>query len=121
MTERKIITIKEPWASKILNGEKTIETRTWKTKYRGKVVLHASKNPKSEISGMIFAVADLVDCSEMLRSHEKDACCEVYPRANSWFLKNIRPTILKEFKGQLGLRDFNCKLIDLQKGDVLFA
>lgn len=114
----KIITVKEPWASKILNGEKTIETRTWKTKHRGKILLHASQNPKSEISGCIFAIADLVDCSEMLRSHEKDACCEVYPRANSWFLKNIRPTIPKQVKGKLGLWEFDCEIRDLKDGHL---
>ena len=99
----KVITIKEPWASKILNGEKTIETRTWKTNYRGPILLHASKNPKSEISGKIFARAILVDIQMMTKQHEKEACCEIYPRANSWFLEDITPTSQVNVKGKLGL------------------
>jgi len=106
----KVLTIKEPWASMILEGKKTIETRTWKTDYRGQILLHASKNPKSKISGCIFASAEIVDCKEMIQAHEKLACCEVYPKANSWFLKNIKQTELKEVKGKLGLWNFDCEL-----------
>jgi len=99
----KALSIKEPWATMILEGKKTIETRTWKTKHRGKILLCASKNPKSEISGKAFAIAELVDCIEMKISHEEDACCEVYPRANSWILKNIEIINPFEVKGNLGL------------------
>lgn len=106
----KVLTIREPWASLILEGKKTIETRTWKTKHRGTILLHASKNPKSKISGCIFAVATLKDCQEMIKEHEEKACCEVYPNANSWFLEDIKPTELKEIKGNLGLWDFDCEI-----------
>ncbi|GAH18321.1 unnamed protein product, partial [marine sediment metagenome] len=37
------ISIKSPWWQKILSGEKTIETRTWRTKYRGDILICASK------------------------------------------------------------------------------
>ena len=99
----KAISIKEPWASLIRNGEKTIETRVWKTDYRGKLLLCCSKNPKSGISGMAFAIADLVGCREMIEDDEPDAMCEIYPRANSWFLKNVTPIKPFPVKGQLRL------------------
>ena len=102
----KVLTIKEPWASMILKGEKTIETRTWKTKYRGKILLHASKNPKSNISGFIFATAEIVDCLPMIKDDEKFACCEVYPKAYSWFLNNVQPIVPIKEKGKLGLWDW---------------
>ena len=38
----KAISIKQPWASLIVHGIKDIENRTWATKYRGKVLIHAS-------------------------------------------------------------------------------
>lgn len=38
----KAITIKQPWASLIVEGIKDIENRTWPTKYRGRVLIHAS-------------------------------------------------------------------------------
>lgn len=41
----KTITIKNPWAYLICSGEKNIENRTWPTKYRGRVLVHASASP----------------------------------------------------------------------------
>ena len=37
----KAITIKQPWASLIVDGVKDIENRTWPTNYRGLVLVHA--------------------------------------------------------------------------------
>ena len=39
----KAISIRQPWAWLIVNGYKDIENRTWDTKYRGMVLIHASK------------------------------------------------------------------------------
>lgn len=39
----KAISIRQPWAWLIVNGYKDIENRTWNTKYRGPVLIHASK------------------------------------------------------------------------------
>ena len=39
----KAITIKQPWASLIAAGLKDIENRTWKTNFRGRVLIHAAK------------------------------------------------------------------------------
>ncbi len=99
----KALSIKGHWAVKILEGKKTIETRTWKTNYRGKILLCASQSPESEISGKAFAVADLVDCKPMNKGDEFWACCRVYPKANSWFLENVTPIKQFDVKGQLGL------------------
>lgn len=41
----KALTIKQPWASLIVEGIKDIENRTWKTKYRGRIYIHASQKP----------------------------------------------------------------------------
>lgn len=40
----KAITIRQPWASLIALGEKKIETRSWQTKYRGPILIHAGKS-----------------------------------------------------------------------------
>jgi hypothetical protein len=37
----KCITVKQPWASLIVHGIKDIENRTWKTNFRGRVLIHA--------------------------------------------------------------------------------
>ena len=39
----KALTIRQPWASLIAAGVKTIETRSWSTKYRGPLAIHAGK------------------------------------------------------------------------------
>lgn len=38
----KTLSIKQPWASLIAHGIKDVENRTWKTKYKGKILIHAS-------------------------------------------------------------------------------
>ena len=44
----KAITIKQPWASLIATGLKDIENRSWKTNYRGRVLIHAAASPVKE-------------------------------------------------------------------------
>ncbi|SRR6266446_3984350 len=36
------LTIRQPWASLVACGAKKVETRSWSTKYRGWVAIHAS-------------------------------------------------------------------------------
>ena len=79
----KAITILQPFASLIACGAKQIETRSWATKYRGKIAIHAGKAGNTELClanpyystlnqlgedpyklplGAVIAIADLVDC-----------------------------------------------------------
>lgn len=37
------LSIRQPWASLILKAGKDIENRSWSTKYRGRILVHASK------------------------------------------------------------------------------
>jgi activating signal cointegrator 1 len=39
----KALTIRQPWASLIAAGVKTIETRGWRTSYRGDILIHAGR------------------------------------------------------------------------------
>ncbi len=39
----KALSIRQPWAWLIANGHKDIENRTWRTKFRGKFLVHAGK------------------------------------------------------------------------------
>lgn len=48
----KALSIKQPWAELIASGKKDIENRTWKTNYRGRVLIHATKSNK------MFTVSD---------------------------------------------------------------
>ena len=39
----KALSIRQPWATLILHGQKDIENRSWATRQRGQVLIHASK------------------------------------------------------------------------------
>lgn len=127
----KVITIKEPYATLIKNNVKLIETRNWKTSYRGKLYIHASliKNNKinDEIKmyyneedlkmGYIICKCNLVDCIYMSESFinnlKKDNYIE-YLCGNyeigryAWILKDVK--ILKypiKVKGKLGIWNYD--------------
>lgn len=70
----KVITIKQPFATLIVEGIKKYEFRTWKTNYRGEIFIHAGKGVDKEAmkkyahfhfdypSGCIIGKATLTDC-----------------------------------------------------------
>jgi hypothetical protein len=70
------LTISQPFASLIADGEKWVENRTWSTRYRGWLAIHAGKGTqyltKSELAeyptGCVIAVAMLVDCVSILKA-----------------------------------------------------
>ncbi|MCM1189835.1 MAG: ASCH domain-containing protein [bacterium] len=39
----KALTIIQPWATLLASGKKRCETRSWKTNYRGEILIHAGK------------------------------------------------------------------------------
>lgn len=70
----KVITVKQPFATLIADGLKEYEFRTWKTKYRGDILIHAGKGIDKKAmkryehlnleypSGCIIAKATIADC-----------------------------------------------------------
>ena len=78
----KVLSIRQPWASLIMYGYKTIEFRTWKTSYRGKFLIHASKTIEKENlksfshlsipfpTGVIMGEAYLDDCIKITEVFE---------------------------------------------------
>jgi hypothetical protein len=58
----KAISLWQPWASAIALGAKRIETRSWSTRYRGPIAIHAAQN------GMGLKIAV---------QHERDLWCAV--------------------------------------------
>lgn len=109
MKTYKAISLKQPWANLVCEGEKTIETRKWNTKYRGDLVICSSKKPEIEPYGKALCIVEVYDTEPMQKKHEKDACVKVYPKAQAWHLRNIRPINPPiPVKGQLSI--FNVKL-----------
>ncbi len=125
----KVLSLTEPFATLIKNGVKTIETRSWKTNYRGKLYIHASstKIPKDYRSnkdlmslvdvnelnyGNIICCCDLVDCIQMddnfineIRKNKNEYICGLYSKGRyAWILKNIETLDNPiKAKGHLGI------------------
>jgi hypothetical protein len=45
---KKCLSLKQPYADLLVSGKKTIEIRTWNTKFRGEFLVHASKKVDKE-------------------------------------------------------------------------
>ena len=123
----KVLTIKEPYASLISNGIKKIETRSWKTNYRGKLYIHArlskinfiDENIMKNIElnhGKIICEAELVDCVymteefiEKLKTNNKiEYMLGIYEVGRyAWLLENVKVLDKKiDAKGKLGLWNY---------------
>lgn len=74
----KVLTIKQPWATLIMQGDKRFEFRSWQNKYRGDLLIHAGKGIDKEAMkrlakylpdeiplGKILGKVTLVDCIRM--------------------------------------------------------
>jgi len=111
----KALSVKQPWANMIASGQKTIETRKWPTSYRGELLIVSSRKPQIEPAGYGIAVVSVVDCRIMTKEDEQAACCEIYPKAHSWILRDIRRIVPVEIKGKLGIYN-----VDLEISDLVF-
>ena len=130
----KVLSIKEPYATLICNGKKLIETRSWKTNYRGELYIHASsakivkryltnqyvlnisKNLKMNY-GNIICKAKLADCIYMdqgfidsIKKDQKEYYLGQYELGRyAWVLKNVELIEPIPAKGKLNIWNYNDK------------
>jgi activating signal cointegrator 1 len=109
----KTLSVKQPWANMIASGQKTIETRTWPTSYRGPLLIVSSKQPNIAPAGCAVALARLTDCRPMIRSDERAACCKVYSGAYAWVLDHIQRVKPVAVRGSLGIYECPLEVSDL--------
>ena len=125
----KCITIKQPYASLIANGYKKYEFRTWRTKYRGEIYIHAGLGIDKEAmkrfeylnldypQGQIIAKAEIIDCLEITKEVKEILKKEdkiVYQGAINhqgkneygFVLENIEKIKPIKAKGKLSLWDY---------------
>ena len=123
----KVISIKEPFATLIVKKHKNIETRSWKTSYRGEIYIHASKTiMKDKISenaykyvsenqlhtSEIIGKANLVDCIEMTEEfiktiNVKEKSLGIYEVGRyAWVLDNIEEIEPIKAKGKLNIWEY---------------
>lgn len=101
----KALSVKQPWANMIASGEKTIETRTWSTDYRGDLLIVSSRTPNIAPAGCALCIVRLVDCRPMTEKDQMEACCSIYPGAFAWVLTGVRRVNPFAVRGQVGLFD----------------
>src|ERR1044071_2690560 len=104
------LTIRPPWAELIASGSKTIETRTWKTNFRGRIAIHESKVGRKP--GRVIATAILSDVRAMTPEDEAAACCPYIPGRFAWVLTDVRRVRPIVMKGALGLWNFPEALLE---------
>ena len=122
----KVLTIKEPWATLIINGYKKYEFRSWKTNYRGKILIHAGKTTDKvafsrvkdynlEINnGSIIGECNITECILVDDAFDKKLRKEnpvIYNNNHigmyAWKLDNIvKYEKCIAIKGKLGLWDY---------------
>ena len=110
----KVLTIKQPWATLIMQGDKRFEFRSWQTKYRGELLIHAGKGIDKEAIkrlskylpaelplGKILGRVTLVDCIKMSPEFKENY---------GWQINNVQvfddPI---EAKGHLSLWEYDIK------------
>lgn len=124
----KVLTIKQPWATLIMQGDKRFEFRSWQTKYRGDLLIHAGKGIDKEAMkrlakylpaeipfGKILGKVTLVDCvkmcpefKEMLLKENPDIYTKSSFQENyGWQVENVK--VFNEpidVKGHLSLWEY---------------
>lgn len=129
----KVLSLTEPYATLLKEKKKLIETRGWKTDYRGELYIHASNTsiPKewkenNELMslaqniefnfGYIICKCNLVDCiymtkeyvENMRNNNYQEYICGVYEEGRyAWILEDIRPLDNPiKAKGQLNIWNY---------------
>lgn len=124
----KVISIKEPFATLIKDKFKKIETRSFKTNYRGEIYIHVSGktfakeflNNKYVIElsknitpsyGYIICKANLIDCIYMdeeflakIKKDKQEYNLGLYEKGRyAWILNDIKPIKPIKAKGKLNI------------------
>lgn len=119
----KVLTLKQPWASLVAEGIKKYEFRTWKTNYRGKILIHAGAGiDKKQMekfkdlnlvypSKKIIAEVEIEDCLELdselnekIINENNIVYGDKHRSGYAWKLSNAKKIeIDKSVNGKLGL------------------
>ena len=100
----KALSVRQPWASLIASGQKTIELRRWRTSYRGPLLIYASASKQGDgPKGVAVAVVDLIDIRPSHADDARAACCEPAARELAWVLENPRLITPFYVKGKLSV------------------
>ncbi len=113
----KALSVRNPWAHMILCGEKEFEFRTWRTDYRGELLICSSANPKikNTICGHALCIATLHEIFEVTPQNYEDFGLDEMPdgKLYAWQLIDIK--LIKPFpvKGKLNFFNVDDSLIEI--------
>ena len=114
----KTLAIRQPWATYIAEGTKTIEVRSWRTAYRGPLLIVASGKPyqATDDGGQIntlptqiqVCTVDLIDIRQLTPADFAAACLHDWAPGDEaemygWHLANPRHVRPLPHKGKLNL------------------
>ena len=120
----KALSVKQPFASLISTGVKSIEIRSWKTNYRGPLLICSGRSLHSirPIAveglprGVTICTVELADCRPLTREDCVLGCVPWGPEREgefAWVLKNPVPTKHIPIAGKLGLFQVDESQLDL--------
>lgn len=111
----KALSVQQPWAQLLLNGDKTIEVRSWATKHSGELLICASAAPKDVFfkpkgsealqlyAGAIIGIVNVIDCRLMVEADNDASCGNYSPGAWAWIVEPVCFCEPSAIKGGLGL------------------
>lgn len=123
----KALSVRQPWAYLIASEQKAIEVRSWRTDYRGKILITSSSAEKNSWvlnqqtksytllpSGVTMCICDLVDIRSLTESDRESAWLADDDKIDglfAWVLANPQPVMLNKVIGRLKLFDVDDELI----------
>lgn len=121
----KALTVRQPYATEIIRGRKTIEVRSWPTKHRGPLAIHSAQAAAwgwewvegGEVEfppGVVLGTVNVVGCrsltladvaAAMLPEDWQEDECE-----GQWAWELAKPREIKQFKAKGKLNLWECEL-----------
>jgi len=94
----KCLSVSQPYADLIIKGKKTIELRTWNTKFRGEFLIHAPIKIKTDV------------CKKMRVDETKLRIGVILGRVEIYDVKKYSsiPELKKDYKKHFGSEEFLC-------------
>lgn len=123
----KTLVLRQPWASLVAEGRKTIELRTWTTTHRGPMLVVAGKGVDrsdsirlgrgSDPAGVTLCIVDVIDVRPATNLDATAAgCAPDVGREFAWVLANPRVVRRIAVKGRLGLYEISAETLGLPPG-----
>ena len=125
----KAISVRQPWASFLAGGGKSVECRTWRCSYRGPLLICSSKGDYPINDGLIapggmgLGVVELVDVRPMTEADVPAAMLfdddvEDALKGFAWHVKPLYEVIPFPVKGKLNFFEVDDDLLEAPAGRI---